>query len=271
MAKLPTKTLKDKLNSVVHVSFPRPHLGGSVIGHQCRRYVVYAFRWAYQQQIEAKLNRIFRLGDMVEEVLVKELSNLGYVVKGNQLKVGGYREHASGSIDGMVVIDGLNYLFESKSMNHNNFLEIVRKGCEESKPQYYRQCQIYMGKLELIKTLFIVMDKNTSDLYIEIIDFDEDEFDMLIQKEEATIDAIHIDHFPRMSENPAWYMCKFCDARFVCHHEIQPEKNCRTCKHVEIHDKGQWACGHYGEWLTTEQQIAGCKDWELNEMFINET
>ena len=269
MAKLPEKSLKDRMDAVVHVSFPRPHFGGSVVGHPCKRYVLYSFRWAHKSRIESRLNRIFRLGDAVEDILVKELNNLGYEVKHAQARVGGYKGHAGGSIDGEVLIDS-KHLFEAKSMKHSIFMEIQRKGCEEAKPQYYNQCQIYMGKRELLNTLFICMDKDTSELYIEIIGFDVFTYEMLLAKEEEVIDAVHINNFPRISQNPSWFQCKFCDAKAVCHTGIMPEKNCRTCEHVELHEDGKWACGHYGNWLSQEEQEAGCADWYINPLFTNE-
>lgn len=269
MAKLPVKSIKDRMNGIVHVSFPRPHLGGSVVGHTCKRFVFYSFRWAYLNKIEAKLNRIFRIGDAIETILVKELAEIGIEVKYSQQQVGGYKGHGGGSTDGRAWIDGEEHLFEAKSMNHTNFLEMQRKKCEESKPQYYNQTQIYMGKLGLKKTLFICMDKNTSDIYIEIIKFDEYTYEMLLAKEEEVIDAVHINTFPRISNNPSWYQCKFCDAKEVCHGGGMPVVSCRTCQHVQIHDEGKWACGLYEEWLDTAAQEKACDDWAVSEMFLS--
>jgi hypothetical protein len=270
MAKLPVKSIKDRMNAVVHVSFPRPHLGGSVVGHACKRYVFYSFRWAYKNRIESKLNRIFRIGDAIEDILVKELSLIGIEVRNSQRQVDGHRGHAGGSTDGDCFIDGEDYLFEAKSMNHTNFLEMQRKKCEEAKPQYYNQVQIYMGKLGLKKTLFICMDKNTSEIYVEIIKFDEFTYEMLLAKEEEVIDAVHINTFPKLSQNPAWFQCKFCDAKEVCHQGTMPTPNCRNCEHVEIHDEGLWGCGLYGEWLTEKQQQDGCVDYRVSPIFLNE-
>lgn len=269
MAKMPVKSIKDRMNAKVHVSFPRPHLGGSVVGHACKRYIFYSFRWAYLNKIEAKLNRIFRIGDAIEDIIVKELEDLGIHITDSQQQVFGYKSHAGGSIDGKAYLDGEHHLLEVKSMNHTNFLEMQRKHCEESKPQYYNQCQIYMGKLQLKKALFICMDKNNSDLYIEIIKFDEFTYEMLLAKEEEVIDAVHVNTFPRISQNPSWYQCKYCDAKDVCHKGDMPSRNCRTCNHVEMHDDGEWLCGLHGHELTTRDQEIGCDDYTVSEMFLS--
>lgn len=266
--KLPKKTLKTKLDAIVRESYPRPHLGGSVIGHPCRRYILYHFRWAYKNKIESKLHRIFRIGDAIEGIIVEELKYIDIQITHDQSKVSGYKDHGGGSIDGECFIDGVKHLFEAKSMNHTNFLDLQRKKVEESKPQYYNQCQIYMGKRKLDKTLFIAMDKNTSDIYVEIIKFDEYTYEMLLAKEEEIIDAVHINHFPRISDNPSWYQCKYCDAKDVCHMGIMPEQNCRTCAYVDIKENGVWWCTYHDIDLTVEEQEAGCEKYTISELFI---
>ena len=271
MTKLPKKSLKTKLDAIVRESYPRPHLGGSVIGHPCRRYILYHFRWAYKNKIESKLHRIFRIGDAIEAIIIEELEQLGIDIFYGQKQVGGYKNHGGGSIDGQCFINDIETLFEAKSMNHTNFLDLQRKKCQASKPQYYNQCQIYMGKLELEQTLFIAMDKNTSEIYVEIIKFDEYTYEMLLAKEEEAIDAIHINHFPRISENPSWYQCKFCDAKDVCHQGIKPEQNCRTCNNVEIRDGGVWWCTYHDHLLTAQEQEDGCPKYTISELFISDS
>lgn len=270
MAKLPVKSIKHRMDAIVYESFPRPHLGGSVVGHACKRYVFYSFRWAYKNKIESKLNRIFRIGDAIEDIIVAELAVMGIEVRNSQRQVDGHRGHAGGSTDGDCLIEEEDHLFEAKSMNHTNFLEMQRKKCEEAKPQYYNQVQIYMGKLGLKKTLFVCMDKNTSDLYIEIIKFDEFTYEMLLAKEEEVIDAVHINTFPKLSQNPAWFQCKFCDAREVCHKGTMPEPNCRTCDYVEVHDEGVWHCGYHEYDLSEEGQKLGCSSYKVSSLFLNE-
>ena len=69
MSSLPKRTTLDKINILTTGGYPRPHLGGSLIAHPCERYLVYSFRWAYMSKIESKLNRIFRLGDAIEDIM----------------------------------------------------------------------------------------------------------------------------------------------------------------------------------------------------------
>jgi hypothetical protein len=271
MSSLPKRTTLDKINILTTVGYPRPHLGGSLIAHPCERYLVYSFRWAYMSKIESKLNRIFRLGDAIEDIIIKDLKRAGITHGGSQTRVSGYRGHAGGSVDGIVEevpeYPDETLLFEAKSMNHNNFLDVKRKGVKVSKPIYYGQMQIYMGKLDLDKAMFVSLDKNTSDLYIEFVHFDEYEYEHLIDREEDIIEAKHINEFPRISNNPSWFNCKFCDAKEVCHSGITPEKNCRTCDHAELCDEGVWYCRVHKEDQSVEDQEHGCEMWNLSEVF----
>lgn len=263
-------TIPQLMNTSIDVDYPREHLGGSIIGHSCDRYLLYNFRWVFMDAIDPKLRRIFRLGDAVETILVNELKRIGIDVINSQRQVGGYKGHGGGSTDGEALIDHIKHLCEFKSMNHANFLAIQRKGVEEEKPQHYRQMQMYMGKLGITRAMYMVMDKNNSDIYIEFVKFDPFTYEMLLAKEESVIDAVHQNLLPKVSHNPSWFQCKNCGARDVCHNSHVPKKNCRTCTYSRVEDNGEWSCSLYGEFLNKQQQIDGCIDWELHEMFSNE-
>lgn len=267
MAKLPVKSIKERLDQLTYPGDQRPYLGGSMIGHTCSRYIAYTFRWAYKETLESKVWRIFRLGDAVEEIMVGQLNKAGIEVTGQQVTVSGYKGHAAGHIDGILVIDEEAYLFECKSMNHTNFLEVQRKHVQASKPVYYGQCQIYMGKLDLKKCLFMALDKNTSEIYVEILDFDENEYERLLRREEDIIDGLPISYFPKVSNNPSWYTCKFCAAKKVCHQGESPEKNCRTCENSVILDAGKWWCNWHAKELSYEEQDEGCNHYELSPLW----
>lgn len=264
MAKLPTQNLKAKLDQLMYESDQRPYLGGSIVGHPCSRYVNYTFHWAYVERHESKLWRIFRIGDAIEEIMVAQLAKAGYEVTGSQVAVSGYKGHAAGHIDGIVILDGEPHLFEAKSMNHTNFLEVQRKTVQVAKPVYYGQCQMYMGKMKLTKCLFLAMDKNTSDIYIEILDFDEDEYYRLLRREEDIIDGLPLSFFPKISNNSSWYACKFCAAKDVCHHGEMLHKTCRTCENSVRMDGGKWWCNWHAEELPVDKQRVGCDKYQLS-------
>ena len=269
MAKLPKLSLVELIDSIIHEDYPRPHLGGSQIGSPCQRSLVYMFNWAYKIGIPAKSYRIFRMGDDIEQRIIEALESVGIEVFDTQVRMTDKTGHAGGSIDGKLRnVPGYEddtFLFEAKSMNQNNFMDTKNKGVQEGKPQYYSQMQMYMGRLGLSIGLFVAMNKNTSELYTEMIPFDANHFDDLVCREQNIILAQNINEFPKINNNPSWYQCKFCDAKYVCHHEAKVEMNCRTCEHSEIHNEGRWWCPQNAVFLDCEEQKTGCSKYKLDE------
>lgn len=268
MAQLPKKTLAQQIDSVTYRSLPRPHLGASIIAHPCARYLVYSFNWAYETEVSGKLNRIFRMGDDIENRIIEALESVGIEISGSQDQVGDESGHAGGSIDGIAsAVPGYEediFLFEAKSMNHSNFQDMQRKGVQESKPQHYGQMQMYMGRIGLQFGLYVAMNKNTSELYIEMLPYDEDKFNELVDREADILRARNINEFPRISTMASWYQCKFCDAKDVCHHNAKPHQNCRTCKESYPVDGGKWWCGDKGVFLSVKEQEKGCSEYKLD-------
>jgi hypothetical protein len=268
MASLPKKKLVDLIDAVEIESFPRKHLGASVIAHPCQRKSVYSFRWAHKVVVDARRERIFRTGDFVEDQLVAALKSIGLTVYGSQDKIHGYQGHGGGSIDGLIsLVPGYEefgaVLFEAKSMNHTNFLNLIRKGVQEAFPSHYGQVNKYMGALGVILALYMALDKDTSKIHIEMVPFDVEEYERLCDVERNVIDAMHINEFPRISDNPSWYQCKTCEGQGVCQKGDQVERNCRTCQYVSVESRGHWACTLHSYIDVDMIQEEGCGDYEL--------
>src|SRR6188472_1125091 len=58
----------------------RNHLGASIIGHDCDRYLWLSFRWALNPQHEGRLLRLFSRGDREEAWIVQDLRDAGFSV-----------------------------------------------------------------------------------------------------------------------------------------------------------------------------------------------
>lgn len=269
MAKIPNMSVVERIDAVTLENYPRPHLGASQLGHACSRYLVYSFYWAYKKQIPGKLNRIFRLGDKIEDLIIDALESIGIKHYGGQDRILFGHDHGGGSVDGILSnvpdFEGEELLFEAKSMNHNNYLEVKRKGVQESKPVYYSQMQMYMGEMDLRFGLFAAMDKNTSDLYVEFVPYDEDHHMELKMKADDILSATHINEFPKIGSNPSWFQCKFCDAKDVCHGGGVIEKNCRTCQHSLMLPEGMWECLYQPCELNDEEQARGCSHHQYSD------
>ena len=63
-------------------------------------------------------------------------------------------------------------LFEHKALNQNAWTDLVKRGLRQSKPIYFAQCQLYLAYMELEVALLTAMNKNTQELYHEVVHFD---------------------------------------------------------------------------------------------------
>jgi hypothetical protein len=242
----------------------RPYLGMSQIGHSCSRYLWYSFRWAYEINHSARLLRLFNRGHREEPAIVETLNKIGIICYGDQTEIVMAHGHAKGHCDGMSmgVIEAPKtvHLNEYKTMSDKYFKEVCKLGVKASKPIYYAQCQIYMKKLKLTRTLFIAVNKNDDSMYIERIKYSKDFADELERKAE---DIILSEKPPKKEFDSTWFECKYCDARDICHFEGIPEKNCRTCENCDILPEGKWECSRHNIPLATGQQRIGCNKYQL--------
>jgi hypothetical protein len=247
----------------------RPYLGMSQIGHSCERYLWYSFHWAYGGIVSARMNRLYSRGDREEPAIYKILEDIGLIVWGTQtefIEVYGHcKGHCDGVARGVIEAPKTNHVLEIKTMADKYFKDIQKNGLKLSKPVYYSQMQIYMKCLNLNRGLFIAVNKNDDDLYIERVYYDKEHAQMLLKK--AT-DIIISNKPPTKKFKPTWYECGYCDARGICHQNVPVQINCRTCEFVNILNDGKWGCNDYKINLSTSQQRLGCDKYEILNTLI---
>jgi hypothetical protein len=61
----------------------------------------------------------------------------------------------------------------------------------------------------------------------------------------------------RISDDPAWWECRFCEHHAVCHEAAAAETNCRTCLHSTPVEEG-WHCARFDQAIDGATQRAGC-------------
>lgn len=233
----------------------RPHLGASLIGHHCERYLWLVFRWAKKQKFPGRMLRLFETGKMEEKRICQNLRMIGCEVHEDdgtgQYRVSALGGHFGGSMD--AVINGYPEApkqwmpVEMKTHNAKSFNELVEKRLQAAKPMHYSQLTTYMGLSEMTKSgLYFAVNKDTDDIYIERIHFDQAEFDRLMARAARVINA---NEPPlRISNDPSWYQCKMCHMAEICHGTEVPEVNCRTCAHSTPNTStGKWDCARHGE------------------------
>jgi len=272
--------LPDPINTTLHqlekdeiVDYGREHWGISGLGNKCLRALQYAGRKAYKKTTSQRGQRIFDTGHRAEVFIVADLERIGIkcmkVLK-EQVELIGFAGHWKGHPDGF----GLNipeapktpHLLEFKTHNDKSFKELEKSGVQASKPTHYDQVQRYMDLSDTTRTLYVGYNKNTSEYYIERIREDKSRQGELREKEKVVLMSETL--LKRLSDNPTWYECKFCNAHDVCFGLAPVAKNCRTCAYGDMHDAGVWKCAKTGMQLSFEEQMKGCEKYQLEtEMF----
>ena len=243
----------------------RGHLGASQIGAPCERALWYGFRWALKVKHAGRLLRLFETGQLAEQRFVAELRAAGIEVHeldetGAQFSVSSCRGHFGGSMDGVAL--GLLeapktwHVLEFKTHSAKSFAALKKDGVEKSKPEHAAQMQVYMHLAGLERAFYLAVDKNTDELYSERLHHDEAAALRLLAKASRIIDAAEPPS--RISEDPAFYLCRWCSYHDICHGTEFAARNCRTCLHSTPVDQGQWDCARWGKVLTDQEQREGC-------------
>lgn len=232
-------------------TFPfRSHMGASLIGRKCAREIWYGFRWSTLVENSGRLNRLFNRGHLEEGRFIAMLLMIGCEVyqqdeHGKQFRISDAGGHFGGSGDGIVVNlpdlpEGTAALCEFKTSGDKPFQKLIKEGVKESKPDHYVQMNVYMGKMGYPVTLYMCVNKNTDELYAELIYYDKECGDRHIDR---AINLVFLTEAPEgICKRPGWWEGKFCDHKGTCQNGQPPCKNCRTCKSVSVEQDGTWVC-----------------------------
>lgn len=252
----------------------RSHLGASLIGRKCTRELWYAFRWAKSVIHMGRIVRLFNRGHAEEPRFVALLLMIGcqvwqYDDKGKQFKISDVYGHFGGSLDGVAtgipdIPIGEPCLTEFKTHSEKSFIKLRVDGVKIAKPEHYVQMQTYMHKMDLKYALYMAVNKNDDELYAEIIYYDQDVGPQHIRRAYHIVSEVEAPK--RISTNPAWFECKFCDYKGICHGKDIPAQNCRTCMYSTplIDGSKQWHCRLHLKDLDTNAQMLGCQQFSLN-------
>jgi hypothetical protein len=131
----------------------------------------------------------------------------------------------------------------------------------QAKPQHAAQMQIYMHLTGITRALYVAVCKDTDALYVERVEADSATAERLLDKAGRVIFAQHPP--ARISEDPAWFECRFCDHHAACHDGGGAAMTCRSCLHATPVDGG-WHCARHDRMLACAEQRAAC----IRHLFI---
>lgn len=275
----------------------RSHMGASLIGRECARFVWLSWHWAYKTMFDARMLRLFNRGHMEEARFLAMLAMIGVKVanqdeNGKQYRISSAGGHFGGSGDGMSfglpdLKPGTIALLEFKTHGTKSFTKLAGsswtnyvdelvagreghfngKGVKEAKPEHYVQMQCYMKKMGYPVCLYAAVCKETDAVYMELVPLDDATAERYLDLAERLV--VSEEPPRRIGNSPGFYGCKFCDMRLVCHKIVPPAKNCRTCVHaVPIMGNGEWGCKKDGTVIPKAKQFIGCTEYTVNPRII---
>lgn len=251
---------------------PRPHLGASIVGHKCERFIWLIFRWALKSTFEGRNIKLFDRGRDEELRIIKDLKTVGCDVVselgGKQIKVD-FGCHVSGDLDG-IIRSGLleapksQHVLEMKTHNDKSFKQLLKDGVKKSKPEHFVQMQVYMHGTKINRGLYYASSKNDDDIYLERVYYDKDFAEKYIARGKRL--ALENRLPPPISNDASWYECKMCDYHRFCHQTKTLENvNCRTCAHATPMPDSTWRCERYdSNNIPYEFQLKGCESHVLH-------
>lgn len=266
---------------------PRTHLGASIIGHDCSAYLWNTFRWLKFEDFCGQQLRLFNRGHEEEARFIRWLVGIGFQVREidpatqRQYRISGSKGHFGGSLDALMLAperygipDGMIWLGEFKTHNENSFKDLAGpkrkdkkmrvggKGVARSKPKHFRQMNSYGKAYQTRYGLYCAVNKETDELYFEIVELDWLQADDMYRKADGII--FSQTQAPKIARTPAFKDCKICDFVDICHGGAQPTKNCRSCVHAFPIDDAQWFCELYSPKdgpIPKEAIPHGCSSW----------
>lgn len=243
----------------------RNYLGMSGIGDRCARKLWYQFRGYSPRLLEGRSIMIFDLGNRVEDAVVTWLRRAGYRVEGQQdvfeAHKGLFRGHCDGRLYG---VTSRPHILEIKSANDNKFKAFKAGGVRAVAPVYFCQVQCYMGYAGLERALFVIMNKNTCELYTERVYFSQEDFEALHQRAYAIISSRKP---PKEGCPPDSLDCAWCDFRNHCRAPdlaVQTRRTCGTCHWLDV-DGTAMRCGHQTHPMPLKRWGETCDDWLFTE------
>jgi len=242
----------------------RDHMGASLIGHHCDRYIWLNFHWAVRPKFIGRIKRLFGTGKREEGRVYEELRAIGVDLhtedEGKQIECRDDSGHFGGSVDGV----GKGFpeapkawaVLEVKTMGDKAYGDLVKNNVKAAKPQHYAQMQTYMGLMGLDRALYFAVNKNTDEIHTEWVHFDTEAYAKITERKGRLIAA----KTPpiKISDDPSYWLCKMCDMYKFCHQGEAPETNCRTCTSAVPMPGGTWRCTYHDRGITGDEQRAGC-------------
>lgn len=283
---LEEKNLKENGKSAGYCS-------SSNIGHDCFRYLWYSFRWASKTVLSGKTLRTFSKGHVGEAQMAErlrlvpniELETIDPETGQQFLRTfygGHFKCYLDGIISGLLEAPKTVHTWEHKEPGHKKFTQLknlLEKHDEKDvlkiwNPVYYAQVVIGMDLFGIKRSFMTVATDGGSD-WLSIRTNENPAYAKELIKRAKQI--FELEKPPaRVSDNPEFFQCKWCEHNKICHFDDPEENpidmNCRTCCHSTIREDGHWVCESDRRQqliIKREDQNLACGEHLINTNLIN--
>ena len=237
----------------------RSHLGASLIGRECKRYLWYVFRWCLHEKTTGRQQRLFNRGHREEARFIEWLEAIGFKVwfenrdevpneKGEypQYRISDVMGHFGGSLDGIAVLPERYGIAEPVLLEFKTngtgagFNKLADDGMPIAKPEHFAQTSTYGKKYNFRYCVYLNINKNDDSLHIEVVKLNHNLGEQMIMKAEQIIMSQTAP--ARLSDNPTFHKCGYCHMKEVCHKGAVVEVNCRSCAFARPVENAEWFC-----------------------------
>ena len=257
----------------------RSHLGASLIGRECKRYLWYVFRWCLHEKTTGRQQRLFNRGHREEARFVEWLEGIGFKVwfenrdeppneKGEypQYRISDVMGHFGGSLDGIAVLPERYGIAEPVLLEFKTngtgagFNKLGESGMPIAKPEHFAQTSTYGKKYNFRYCVYLNINKNDDSLHIEVVKLNHNLGEQMIMKAEQIIMSQTAP--ARLSDNPTFHKCGYCHMKEVCHKGAVVEVNCRSCKFARPVENAEWFCSVHNANIPREYIPQGCPQYK---------
>lgn len=205
------------------VEEPRNYLGISSWGTACERALWYKANGFKEKMRPARMFAIAQVGHLGESIVQTMLERAGFHVIGQQTEISDLDGKLKGHCDG-IIIEGPAFpdvtypaLWENKFKGDKYWKQIAKKGVEEAEPGYWAQLHCYMAYLELPCALFTAVNRDSGELYLEVVQCNLAIAEKYQLRAIRVVEAGSPDEVGRISDDPDNWQCAWCDFRKECY------------------------------------------------------
>lgn len=101
-------------------------------------------------------------------------------------------------------------------MKDKKWSDFRRLGVEKSHPIYYGQCQTYMGFMDLKTALFTATNRDTGEIWYEVIAFNEAHAQAAVDRAAKVLGAKSAVELSRITTDYTHFACKWCSYASHC-------------------------------------------------------